>query len=216
MEDNRTPLVIIGTDVAARIALDITLSLDMLVYGFLSEEEEKVNQEISDVLVVAALGSKDADILLRDEHIKRVLGFRDGDKRRTMLLELDELPGDYINLFHPSTILSPTVRFGRGNLIHAGSVLQTQVLLGSFNMLGTHVSIGPDTIIGDYCTIQDGVRIGREVEIEDEVFIGIGAIINPGVALGEGCMVGPGAVVLHDVEPGNSVFGNPARTGRED
>ena len=41
--------------------------------------------------------------------------------------------------------------------------------------------------------------------------IGGGAVILPGVTIGEGAMVGAGAVVLHDVAPGQTVVGNPAR-----
>ena len=47
--------------------------------------------------------------------------------------------------------------------------------------------------------------------IEDDVSIGAGAGILPGVRLGRGCLVGAGAVVTRDVEPYQTVVGNPAR-----
>jgi UDP-2-acetamido-3-amino-2,3-dideoxy-glucuronate N-acetyltransferase len=42
--------------------------------------------------------------------------------------------------------------------------------------------------------------------------IGSGAVILPGVTIGEGALVGAGAVVTHDVEPGDTVAGCPARS----
>jgi putative colanic acid biosynthesis acetyltransferase WcaF len=42
-------------------------------------------------------------------------------------------------------------------------------------------------------------------------FVGLRAIILPGVTIGEGAVVGAGAIVTHDVAPGQTVAGNPAR-----
>jgi UDP-2-acetamido-3-amino-2,3-dideoxy-glucuronate N-acetyltransferase len=41
--------------------------------------------------------------------------------------------------------------------------------------------------------------------------IGANATVLPGITIGEGAMVGAGAVVTHDVPPGVTVIGNPAR-----
>lgn len=48
-------------------------------------------------------------------------------------------------------------------------------------------------------------RIGRRASI------GSGAVILCGVTVGEGALVGAGAVVTHDVAPGETVAGVPAR-----
>ena len=44
-----------------------------------------------------------------------------------------------------------------------------------------------------------------------DVWIGGGAIILPGVTVGDGAVIGAGSVVTRDVEPGQTVIGNPAR-----
>lgn len=49
------------------------------------------------------------------------------------------------------------------------------------------------------------------VVIGDDVWISPGATVAKGVSIGDGAQVLPGAVVLHDVEPGVTVVGNPAR-----
>ena len=51
----------------------------------------------------------------------------------------------------------------------------------------------------------------RPVTIEDDAWIGIGAIILKGVRIGRAARVQAGAVVTHDVPPGSTVAGNPAR-----
>jgi UDP-2-acetamido-3-amino-2,3-dideoxy-glucuronate N-acetyltransferase len=51
-------------------------------------------------------------------------------------------------------------------------------------------------------------RVGRRASI------GSGAVILGGVTIGEGALVGAGAVVTHDVGPGETVVGVPARVLR--
>jgi UDP-2-acetamido-3-amino-2,3-dideoxy-glucuronate N-acetyltransferase len=47
--------------------------------------------------------------------------------------------------------------------------------------------------------------------VEEQATLGSGAVILGGVRIGRGALVGAGAVVTRDVEPGQTVVGNPAR-----
>lgn len=51
----------------------------------------------------------------------------------------------------------------------------------------------------------------RGVHVGHDASIGAGAIILPGIQIGHHAVVGAGAVVTHDVLPGITVVGNPAR-----
>jgi len=48
--------------------------------------------------------------------------------------------------------------------------------------------------------------------VERRASIGSGALVLAGVTIGAGALVGAGAVVTHDVAPGATVAGVPART----
>jgi serine O-acetyltransferase len=70
--------------------------------------------------------------------------------------------------------------------------------------------------IGDNVTIVGQVTLGarktrRWPTIGDGAYLGIGARIVGGVDVGAGAQVGANAVVLHDVAPGETVVGIPAR-----
>lgn len=88
---------------------------------------------------------------------------------------------------------------------------------------GVATVIHPKTKIGERTQIAHGVTVGGtstgHVEIGSDVTIGTGAIFVPrkGVTLiiGDGAIVGAGSVVIHHVEPGDSVAGNPAKTTKQ-
>lgn len=211
MEDNKVPILIVGANAEGRIVLDIANSLDVLVYGFLTDDEELLLKELNDMLVVAQLNTPDGEALLADEHVKVVLAEPAIAKRKELVSYLKGFPAELINAIDPSSRISPFAKLGRGMLISSGVIIQANAMVGSFNQIDAYTTISPDTIIGDYCTIQSGVRIGAEVQIADEVFIGAGAIIQKGVHIGGGSIIGAGSVVLQDVEPETTMFGNPAR-----
>jgi acetyltransferase-like isoleucine patch superfamily enzyme len=128
------------------------------------------------------------------------------------------------------------VRFGRDALLYPGLYLETDengsIDLGDNVVLsrGVHIVsragivIGDGTMIGEYSSIRDAnharvpalsIResghIAWPIIIGNEVWIGRGVTVLGGVTIGDGATVGANAVVTHDVEPGTTVVGVPAR-----
>jgi len=70
--------------------------------------------------------------------------------------------------------------------------------------------------MGENCTIVANVTIGMRNEwafprIGSNVFIGAGARVLGGIQVGDGAVIGANAVVIHDVPPGATVVGIPAK-----
>jgi serine O-acetyltransferase len=73
--------------------------------------------------------------------------------------------------------------------------------------------------IGANVTIVGSVTFGTRTDerwpvIGDRAFIGIGARVLGGITIGEDAEIGANAVVIHDVAPGDTVVGIPARVVR--
>ena len=113
-------------------------------------------------------------------------------------------------------------------MVHLGGVL-----------IGDHVEVGAlttvvqgalaDTVIEDYVKINDHVHVAHNCRIGEGTIIGGGAYLSGSIRVGRCCWIAPncsirqkltigeeaivgiGAVVVSDVEPRSTVYGNPAR-----
>lgn len=105
--------------------------------------------------------------------------------------------------------------------------------------IGDHVEVGAlttvvqgaleDTVLEDYVKINDHAHIAHNCHVGEATIIGGGAYLSGSIKVGRNCWIAPncsirqkltigekaivgiGAVVVHDVEPGSMVYGNPAK-----
>lgn len=120
--------------------------------------------------------------------------------------------GPYCHV-RPGTTLDGGVRLGtaaevKAAHIGAGSVLNHFSYVGDAE-LGRDVNVGAGTVTANY----DG-RAKHHTEIEDDAFIGSGSMLVAPLRIGRGAHTAAGAVVTHDVPPGETVSGVPARPHR--
>ena len=116
------------------------------------------------------------------------------------------------------------------NIIHPTAVISNYAALGEGNIFQAHTFLGPNTKIGSHCIINVGSSVGHDAVMEDYVSAMCMCDMTGGVKLGEGCYLGSGArvvpqreigawaflcagaVVLDNVEAGEKMIGNPARS----
>ncbi|WP_255956232.1 MULTISPECIES: acyltransferase [Aeromicrobium] len=104
--------------------------------------------------------------------------------------------------------LGPEAKIGIRNVIN----VETSLTIGA----GTELSWDVQILDTDFHDITDGehrtLTRTLPVTIGEHVMIGARAMILKGVTIGDGAIIGAGSVVVHDVEPGTIVAGNPARS----
>jgi bifunctional UDP-N-acetylglucosamine pyrophosphorylase/glucosamine-1-phosphate N-acetyltransferase len=127
----------------------------------------------------------------------------------------EALVGDGVTI-GPFAHLRPGARLDDG--VHVGNYAEVKNA-----RLGPHTKMPHASYVGD-ATVGAGVNIGaasvvcnydgrkkHHTTIEDGVFVGSGTLLRAPVRLGARSATGAGAVVLHDVAPGVTVAGVPAR-----
>ena len=132
------------------------------------------------------------------------------DRKKTSEIILNK-GGVFINLIHPTAIISPSAKIGIGVAIKAYSSLASDVTLGDFVYLQSSVILGHDVVIGNYCHVNSFAFFAGYVNIEDLCVINAGAKLIQNIKVGTGSTVGVGSVVLTRVKPNTTVFGVPAK-----
>jgi serine O-acetyltransferase len=115
---------------------------------------------------------------------------------------------------------SHIARFLTGIEIHPGAQLGRRIVIDH----GMGVVIGETAILGDDAYLYHQVTLGtastakgkRHPTVGRNVILGAGAKVLGDIVIGDGARVGANAVVVADVQPGQTVVGIPARPVERD
>ena len=204
------PVIIFGSTGIAKAALEIFNSNNIVVYGFLDDDESTHQTEINTVSVLGAtddhgftklIGQKCEAFVATDENSAR-------KEYVEYLLETRKVMP--VNAIHQTASISESFSIGHGNFVNAGAILSNDSKMGNHNIVNSKALVEQEVEIGDYVQIGAGSIINSKVKIEDEAFIGSGVTVVSGVTIEEGARIGAGSVVVADVKKGQTVFGNPA------
>jgi sugar O-acyltransferase (sialic acid O-acetyltransferase NeuD family) len=119
--------------------------------------------------------------------------------------------GEFINLIHPTAILSPSVKLGIGVGIKSFCVLASDVKVEDFTFLQSSVIMGHDVQIGSFCQINSFSFFAGYVKVHNLVSVNAGARIIQNIVIEEESVVGVGSIVIRRVKKNTTVFGNPAK-----
>ncbi len=207
----KKPVIIFGSGTMALHALDIFKSHDIVVYGFLDDDEDRHGELIDDISV---LGNTDDHGFLKliNKKAEAFIALEELEDREKAIEMLKEdrktMP---MNAIHNSAIISASASIGHGNFVAAGVVIQAFTVIDQHVQIFANSSIGAKSKISNFVQIGQNVSIGDEVEIGEGVYIGANATIISGVKIGKNAKIGPGSVVIHEVEDEARLFGNPAQ-----
>jgi len=119
-----------------------------------------------------------------------------------------------------NTRIGPFVEIQQGARIGANCKIQSHAFICTGVEIEDEVFVSHGVIfINDKfprATVEGRLRAESDwkllpTRVERGAALGSGAVIAGGLRIGKGALVGAGAVVTRDVEPGETVVGNPAR-----
>lgn len=204
------PVLILGAGSIGKSARQIFESNNVLVFGFLDDDEKLHNTEIGDVSV---LGFTDDESLLKivGEECEAFVAVDENEIRKSIVSNLNKtnkiMP---INAIHSNSIMADSSSIGHGNFINAGVTLGANCEIGNHCLVHANVGLDEGVKVGNYTQIGMGSNINSGVIIEDEVFIGSGVTIVSGIKIGKSARIGAGSVVVSQVKEKAILFGNPA------
>jgi sugar O-acyltransferase (sialic acid O-acetyltransferase NeuD family) len=203
------PIIVVGGSGHAKVLVSTLLLEHRAVLGFVDPDSS-----LPPILGVRRLGDDEELFRHGPDRIRLVNGVGSGhstELRRSVYARFREKLYVFDAVIHPSASIAPDVQAGDGLQVMAGAIVQTGVRLGENVILNTGAIIDHDCVVGDHVHVAPGVTLSGCVQLDHGAHIGTGASIIQGIRVGAGSTVGAGAVVLHDVPPGTTVVGIPAK-----
>lgn len=203
-------LVIIGASGFAREMYDLALTCfandpKFKVKGFLSDGPSNI-----EAMGYPAVLGKVAEYEIQPDDVFFCGIGKVSDRKKTVEIILNK-GGKFINLIHPTAVISPSVKLGIGVGIKAFCVLASDVTVEDFTFMQSSVIMGHDVHIGKFCQINSFAFFAGYSRVHDLVSINAGVKLIQKAVVEEGAIVGMGSVVLNKVKKGTTVFGIPAK-----
>lgn len=138
----------------------------------------------------------------------------DPSARRTVVDLLEGRGAIFVTFVDDRAVLGANVTLGSGTLICPGVVVTSNVNFGRHVHVNINCSIGHDVNVRDYVTLSPSCNLMGGVSVSEHAFIGTAVTILPKKSVGERALVGAGSVVVKDIPPDVTSFGNPSVTIR--
>ena len=195
-------VAIVGAGGHGKVVGDVLLAIGHELAGFL--DDHRSSEWLLDRPVVAAL-----DALPTFDCA--IIAIGDNAVRKAKFEALDGVGVPFVTLVHPSAVVSPRARIGRGTLVAPGAIVMVDATIGDNVIVNTGASIDHDGEIESHVHLAPGTVLGGTVTVEQGAFLGIGVRAIPGRRIGAWAVVGAGSVVIRDVPAGARVAGVPAQ-----
>jgi UDP-perosamine 4-acetyltransferase len=142
-----------------------------------------------------------------------IIALGDNALRSRLARKAEAMGFELGNAIHPTAVVSPSVTLGRGIALMANTVLNAGTVVGDNSIVNTGATVDHDGRIGRDVHIAPGSHLAGYVTVSDGALIGVGSVVGRGrpVEIGAWAVAGSGSVIVHDVPPGVTVVGNPAR-----
>jgi acetyltransferase EpsM len=175
---------------------------NIIVRSFLDDNPGDVNN-VNGISVV-----KSSELHL-SQNVKLIIGIGSNSVRKKIAQKYATNIANYIK--HPSSQIYKSVVIGKGTVVFANAVINTDAKIGEHCIINTSAVIEHDCVLEDFVHVSPNASMAGNVKVGEGTHIGIGASIIHSVKIGKWVTVGAGAVIIKDIPDGATVVGVPGR-----
>jgi sugar O-acyltransferase (sialic acid O-acetyltransferase NeuD family) len=199
-------IIIVGAGGFAREVYEyVHVSFDLNEYkfkGFLTPDAKELEPFNMEHLV---LGNQDNYEFQENDRV--ILAIGNVDIRKKVLSKLNELEVEFVNLIHPTAIISENARIGKGVIICPFVVISTSVTVDDFAMINFYSSLGHDSKLGRNCVLSPYSTVNGFAILLEDVFMATHTMVAAYRTIGRGSKISAGSCALYNVKDNSLVYG---------
>ncbi|MFO7851414.1 MAG: acetyltransferase [Bacteroidota bacterium] len=136
-----------------------------------------------------------------------------GDVKQKLkyVMMIKDKGGIFLSLVHETSVIYNGTQHGEGLILFPFTHITCNVRIGNWVTILPFSVLGHDVTLGNFCHLNSYSFLGGFTSVGNLVTINTGATIVPGMNIGDEAVIGAGSVVIKNVPPKCTVFGNPAR-----
>ncbi|MDN7136775.1 acetyltransferase [Pseudidiomarina sp. 1ASP75-14] len=197
-------LAIIGASGHGKVIADIARSLGCETITFYDDRWKEIGELYGyPVLGNVASASQDATT----NYDVSIVAIGNAKKRAAIQQRLASVSSA---LVHPSAVVSPSVRLGKGSIVMPNAVINADVVIGEGVIVNSGAVVEHDCLVGDYSHICPNATLAGGVRVGCFSWIGMGSSVIQLVKIGDDVTVGAGSVVIRNVGDKQTIVGSPA------
>lgn len=197
-------IAIIGASGHGKVTADIARSIGCETVKFYDERWQEIG-ELYDCPVVGDVASA-----LRDATTKYDVAIVAIGNAKTRASIQQRLPAVASALVHPSAVVSPSVKLGKGSVVMPNAVINADAVIGEGVIVNSGAVVEHDCLVGDYSHICPNATLAGGVRVGSYSWIGMGSSVIQLVEIGNNVTVGAGSVVIRNVGDKQTIVGSPA------
>lgn len=118
---------------------------------------------------------------------------------------------NFLSIVHPTAIIGKNVHIGKGVILMAGVVINSDSYLGDFCLMETQSTLGHEGKLKEFSTISFGVITGGNLQLGILSKISLGSNIIENITIGNSSIIDAGSLVLTDIPEFSRANGVPAK-----
>jgi UDP-N-acetylbacillosamine N-acetyltransferase len=139
------------------------------------------------------------------------IGYKSIRSRKNKFEELKSKGFEFINIIHPSAIISNKTIIGVNNIFFPQVCIEPNVKIGDNNIIWSQSLIGHDARIGDHNYISAKVLVAANSNLKDACFLGNSTSMINDLEIENETYLVAGSILFNNTKECNKYFGNPAR-----